>query len=290
MPENSQKISLSLLMRRYWSRTAFTWFLVVADGLLFLMFPLAIGWSVDGLIRGDYSGLLSLAILCGLVLITGAGRRFYDTRVYSGIYQEISREFVERENRRGAPVSRTAARAGLFTELIEFLENSLPEIVNQAINFGGTLLVIAFIDLHIFLNCLIGAVFTLLVFSSSEKRIVALNKGLNDEQERQVEVIAENHASGIKAHFRRMMRWNIRLSDLETWNFAAAWAILATVLIASISASVDASGSDGGQTQYGEIIAVIMYVFGFIESVMVFPLFYQQLLRLGDISRRLSEA
>lgn len=285
MSENAQKISLPLLMRRYWRRTAFTWFLVVLDGFLFLLFPLAIGWSVDGLIQGETSGLLALALLCFLVLLTGSGRRFYDTRVYSGIYQEISREFVERENRRGAPVSRTAARASLFTELVEFLENSLPEIVNQMINFGGTLLVIALLDIHIFLNCLIGAVFTLLVFSSSEKRIIALHKGMNDEQERQVAVIEQNQIAQIKAHFRKMMRWNIRLSDLETWNYAAAWAILASVLIASIAASVTP-----GQTQYGQIVALIMYVFGFIESVLVFPLFYQQLLRLGDISRRLSES
>ncbi len=285
MSENAQKISLPLLMRRYWRRTAFTWFLVVLDGFLFLLFPLAIGWSVDGLIQGETGGLLALALLCFLVLLTGSGRRFYDTRVYSGIYQEISREFVERENRRGAPVSRTAARASLFTELVEFLENSLPEIVNQMINFGGTLLVIALLDIHIFLNCLIGAVFTLLVFSSSEKRIIALHKGMNDEQERQVAVIEQNQIAQIKAHFRKMMRWNIRLSDLETWNYAAAWAILASVLIASIAASVTP-----GQTQYGQIVALIMYVFGFIESVLVFPLFYQQLLRLGDISRRLSES
>ena len=39
---------------------------------------------------------------------------------------------------------------------------------------------------------------------------------------------------------------------------------------------------------YGQIFALIMYVFEFIEKVTAMPLYYQNYLRLTEISKRLS--
>ena len=42
--------------------------------------------------------------------------------------------------------------------------------------------------------------------------------------------------------------------------------------------------------EYGAVFALVMYVFQFMESVMLLPLFYQQWLRLREISGRLARA
>ncbi|MFT4639961.1 MAG: hypothetical protein ACI8T1_003286 [Verrucomicrobiales bacterium] len=42
-----------------------------------------------------------------------------------------------------------------------------------------------------------------------------------------------------------------------------------------------------GITAHGRILAIIMYVFDFIESVIAMPFFYQQYVRLNEITHRL---
>ncbi len=283
MSDGVEKITLGGLVRRFWKKTALTWMLVFTDGLLYLLFPLLIGRAVDFLLKDSFRGLWELAVLCGMVLLTGAGRRFYDTRAYAGIYETVSNELVARETARESNVSVIAARTNLFTEFVEFLENSLPDIITQLIGFVGTLVIIAFISLPVFGICLGGAVLTLVIYSLSEKKITSLNKGQNDEMERRVDVLTTGEPTRIAGHFKSLMRWNIRLSDLETVNFSLVWIAQASVLLGSIAVTVSSS-TEG----YGRIIALVMYVFGFIESVMTFPLYYQQLIRLREIGNRLS--
>ena len=80
------------------------------------------------------------------------------------------------------------------------------------------------------------------------------------------------------------MRWNIKLSDLETINFSIIWFFMIALLLFSIKSSVV-----GGIVEYGTIFSIIMYVFGYIENSLTLPLYYQQLVRLKEISERLNE-
>ena len=57
---------------------------------------LFMGIAIDDFLAGKYIGLLALAGLGLMSLLVGAGRRFYDTRIYS----TISPEMVEREKAR----------------------------------------------------------------------------------------------------------------------------------------------------------------------------------------------
>ena len=50
------------------------------------------------------------------------------------------------------------------------------------------------------------------------------NQGLNDEHERQVDAVDSGDPARLGKHLRAMMRWNIRLSDLEAANFGINWA------------------------------------------------------------------
>jgi len=275
------QISLKILLQRFWSKTILTWVLVIFEGLALLLIPLVIGWAVDDLLNNDTLGIFQLTALCAVLLIIGAGRRFYDTRIYSGIYRKVSNEMISREIRNKTSVSKISARTNLFTEFIGFLENSLPEILNHLVCLTGTLFIICFIDFNIFLTCIAGAAATWITYLFSQKKILRLNKGKNDELEKQVELIADNHPGRIKDHFKRLINWNIRLSDLETINFSITWITLAGVLICSIILVSSNSSS------LGHIITITMYVFGFIESIMAFPVYYQQVVRLNEIAGRL---
>ena len=86
----------------------------------------------------------------------------------------------------------------------------------------------------------------------------------------------------MKKHFKDLMLWNIRLSDLETINYSLTWIVLSTALIVSVFFAVSS-----GSTDVGHMITIVIYVFGFIESILTFPLYYQQMIRLHDIATRL---
>lgn len=279
---NSQNISLKTLLRRFWKKAMLTWLLVVLEGLCLLFMPLVIGWAIDDLMKGELPGMIQLSCLCLGLLIIGASRRFYDTRVYSGIFRKVSSELVAREKQRDTGISKISARTNLFTEFIEFLENSIPGIFNHIIGLVGTLVIIVFINFQVFLACLAGAAVTSIIYILSQKKILNLNKGQNSEFEKQVDIIASPSADNINTHFRNLMVWNIKLSDLETINYSLTWVVLTAVLVGSIL--VAATSAD---TSFGLVVAIVMYVFGFIESVMTFPLHYQQMIRLQEIGARL---
>ena len=278
----NNNISLKTLLRRFWKKTLVTWLLVVLEGFCLLLLPLAIGWAVDDLLKDEMHGIVQLGALCVGLLIIGAIRRFYDTRIYSGIFRKVSIELVTREKSRGTSLSKISARTNLFTEFIKFLENSIPDIFNHFISLAGTLCIIVFINFQVFVACLVGAMVTLMIYLLSQKKILNLNKGHNNEFERQVDIIASHKCETVQSHFRNLMSWTIKLSDLETINFSLTWMVLAAVLVCSIVVLVSSA-----TVTFGQVVSTVMYVFGFIESVITFPLYYQQMIRLREIASRL---
>lgn len=279
--------NISWLMKAYKEnkfKLAVIWFMVFLESGLFLLFPLLMGRAIDGLLEGDSFFVLLLVGTGVLTLIFGALRRFYDSRVYSGIYARISPEIVKNEKRNNSSVSTISARVNLSYEIVEFLENNLPDIINQVIVILGTIIIIRYLDLKIFAACMLASVLIGLVYFATRKKTMSLNSGFNSELENQVEVLAQNSMNKIKAHFIRVVRWNIRLSDLETWNFSLSWLILLGLLVVSLFLTVKS-----GQATQGEVLANLMYVFNFMESIIAIPLYYQQFLRLQEIQQRLGE-
>ncbi len=275
-------LSLWRLFRRYRLRIIFTWLLVFGESSLTLLFPLFMGIAIDDYLEGSFVGLSLLAGLGLLSLAVGAGRRFYDTRIYSGIYATIAPELVDKEKARDASVSVVSARTSLATELVEFFENFFPAIINSAIGLVGTLLIILYLNFNIFVACLISTVIIALGYLATSRKTYRFNSEYNQELERRVDVLSLDDRPSIVDHFKKVMRWNIRLSDLETTNFSLSWALLIGVLVYSIVAIIDS-----GVTSHGKVLSTVMYVFQYTENAVILPLFYQQFVRLHEISHRL---
>lgn len=275
--------SLSGLIRRFWRRAALTWILVLLDAAALVAIPVAIGWAVDGLLNGSWAGVFKLSGLCFALLIFGAGRRFYDTRIYTKIYSTVADEVVEAERQKGSPLSAVSARVSLFREFVDFLEGSIPSLLNEFIGLFGTLAILLLIDLRVFFACLGAATFTLAVYWLNEGRIFRLNQGMNDETEREVAVLESGDRPAVRSHFQLLARWQIRMSDLDTLNYSLIWLALSGVLIYTVVVV-----ASSGTATIGQVVSAVMYVFGFMEAVLVFPLYYAQLIRLREISGRLA--
>ncbi len=275
--------SLSGLIYRFWRKAILTWGLALLESLSLVAFPIVIAWAVDDLLNGSWSGTLKLGGLCLALLFVGAARRFYDTRAYGRIYCTLADEALAEERRKRSTLSTTSARVSLFKELVEFLEESLPSLLNEFIGLFGTLAIIAVIDWRVFLACLGAAGVTLVVYGLSSGKIFRLNQGVNDETEKQVAVLEFGDRSATRRHFGLLTRWRIRISDLETLNYSLIWLAMSAIVIYTIVAV-----ATSGTATMGQVIAVVMYVFGFVEAVLAFPLHYVQFIRLREIAQRLA--
>ncbi len=279
----SPTVTIGGFDRRFSGRIAITLALVVIEAVLLLLFPLSIGLAINDLLQDELTGIALLGGLGVASLVVGALRRFIDTRTYATIYETTATELVAGEHERDADVSSIAARSTLLTEFIEFLENSMPTIVNSIIGIVGTLIILARIDSGVFLASLGLAALVAAVYAVTGRHNMKLTTGYNDELEQQVNALSTRTTVAAHRHFSQLMAWNRRLSDLETLNYSLVYLGVIALLIYSPIAVVD-----GADPEYGFVFSTIMYVFQYVEAVLAMPLFIQQTIRLNEISQRLN--
>lgn len=272
-------MTLREIVKTYPWKFFLTTSLVLLDSILGILFPLFIGFAIDYAIDGSYKGAIQLGTLGIVSLIIGSGRRFFDSRFYAEVYTNFGLKAVEVVDVKEE--SKRTARLSMLRELVEFMENSLPVLIDNIIGFIGVIIIISFLNLKIFAGTLLVTLIVFVLYVLSSKRTLRYNEGYNDELEKQVDIIT-NKDNELKDHLKAMMSWNIKLSDLETLNFSVSWLFLLGFLVLSIIIAI----SDG-ITQYGALFALVMYVFQYIGNVINLPLFYQQWLRLSEITERL---
>ena len=123
-----------------------------------------------------------------------------------------------------------------------------------------------------------------LIFFFSRKKIKRLNAGLNDEMEHQVNILEKRDAAQAARHFSALVRWRIRLSDLEARNFGLGFFFAFLLLSIAIYILVAVEGKSAGQAFAG-----LTYILQFTESVIILPFTYQSFLRTEEISKRLAD-
>lgn len=273
-------MNIKAILKKYRSRFVFTFLLLFLEAGIAILFPLFIGYAIDSVINGSYLGAVHLGILSIAALAVGVGRRVFDSRFYARVYRNIGMRADTKIQDKSASVR--SARLSMIGELVEFLENSLPELINTVIGLIGVVVIIATLNLTVFYSSLIVTLLIFLIYWLSSKRTMNLNKSSNDEFEKQVIIIATNDKKLLRNHLKEMMKWNIKLSDLEAFNFSVSWILLSLFLVVSIVFSIQ-----DGVLEYGLLLSLVMYVFQYIESVINLPFFYQNWLRLLEITRRI---
>ncbi len=275
-------ISLKYLLLRFKWRISFTSLLVILESVLDIMFPLFIGYAINDLLAGKYTGIIRIFLLGILLLIIGTARRFYDTRIYAGIYSQITPEIVASEYSKNSSVSKITARSSLLTEFVEFLENSMPEVIGAIFSLIGIISIIATLNIQVFYACIALLFLIFIIYLVTGKFNFRLNAQYNEQLEKQVEILESRNNIFIKNYFKDLMKWNIKLSDLETINYFIIWiGIIALVVFTPITVI------ESGILEYGLVFSTLMYVFEYINKILAFPFYIQQLIRLKEISNRL---
>lgn len=275
-------MKIGAIFKKYKFKLSFTLFLILLEAGLGILFPLFIGNAVDSAINKSNQGAIYLGLLGVAMVAVGVGRRIFDSRFYAKIYQNIGSETISKME--DNIDSKKTARLGMIRELVEFMENSLPELIYSIIGLFGIISIIYFLNLKVFYGSLITTFIIFLIYWATSSRTIRFNKSSNDELEKQVDVISKNDQQALNLHLKKMMKWNIKLSDLEAINFSLSWIVLMVFLVASIIIS-----ASDGIIKYGALTSLIMYVFQYMESIISLPFFYQNWLRLKEITERLKE-
>lgn len=253
--------------------------LLTAERLCAVAVPFVLGVAINDLIDGSYRGIWLLAGLEIFILVIGTGRRLYDTRVYAGIYTDIADRVAKRT---ATSVTKRAARLQLGRELVDFFEWELLQLVSAGIGIVGAFVMLVYLlptvgAISIGVATVIGIVFVL-----SKRRMLGLNKLLNNELERQVTMLEREKEFSRRMHLGRLARWRIHLSDLEAMNFAIAELLLAALIIGAVVITINTGMS------VGEVFAVLTYLIDLAEGMLVLPWTYMQSIRAQEIGSRIA--
>lgn len=269
-------------LRLYQWRIALTYALTLTEDLLELSYPWATGVAINGVLDGHMEYAAPLIVAWAARSTIGLIRRMYDTRLYTQIYNHIVEMTILRQRRAGVPATRVAARSAMSREFVTFFEKDVATLVTTMVGIFGSLGMLLWYDLVIggMMACLFVPVF--IVNNSYVRKSFAYNRELNNQLEEEVKSIETADPDVVKAHFSAVRVWRVKLSDAEAWN----WSIIEVLsILLLVGVLVRITYMD--EVSAGEIFAMIVYVWQFMENLDNVPELLQQLARLQDIRKRI---
>ncbi|WP_094592397.1 ABC transporter six-transmembrane domain-containing protein [Vulcanococcus limneticus] len=259
-----------------------TYTLTLLENLCMLAYPALTGLAVDGLLKYSYQGLSALIAVWLVHLFTSFVRQRYDTRVFMGIYARLAVNTVAEQSDRGHSTSIVSARVEMMRDMVGFFEADVPAMFSQVVTVIGSLVMLFTYDIEAGFIATAVLLPTALVNAWYWRRARQLHRGLNDQIEREIEDIQTARVLRLRRHFGRVRRWNVHLSDSESWTWTVTE--LATI-VALVIILIDFTRSPSFSA--GAIYAVLAYVFDYVEGLDNAPALVNSLARLQDIQTRL---
>lgn len=269
-------------LRTYQWRIALTYALTLTEDLLELSYPWATGVAINGVLDGHMEYAAPLIVAWAARSTIGLVRRMYDTRLYTEIYNHIVEMTILRQRRAGVPATRVAARSAMSREFVTFFEKDVATLVTTLVGIFGSLGMLFWYD--VIIGGMMGCLFipVIIVNNSYVRKSFVFNRELNNQLEEEVKAIDTADPDVLKAHFTAVRTWRVRLSDAEAFN----WSIIEVLsILLLVGVLVRITYMD--EVSAGEIFAMIVYVWQFMENLDNVPELLQQLTRLQDIRKRI---
>ncbi|MEM7478426.1 MAG: ABC transporter six-transmembrane domain-containing protein [Planctomycetota bacterium] len=278
----TDKLSLSSILRRYWMQVGVTWGLTFVETAVLAVMPLFIGWSIDGLLANDWNPFLSLIGLFVGILVVATARRVYDTRAYGTIRVAMGETQANRSDEK--PVSVVNARILMGRELVDFLEFEAPMAMTSLVQVLASIGIL--LSFHYLLagSAFGSVVLILLIYAAFSKLFFRLNSQLNEQSEQQIHALESRSPKEIAAHFLGLRRQEVRLSDTESLVYGIIFAVLLTMLGFNLWFSASQTGASAGN-----IFSIVTYSLEFLQSAVALPAALQSLTRLSEITERINQ-
>ena len=270
-------------MRLHRKQLLFTYFLFSLEMLGTLLRPFFLGMAINDLLKNNYQGLITLAVVYFSWSAISTTRRMYDTRTFSAIYVSLVANFLSRRNEQ-SDISKLSAHSTLAREFVDFLEFDMVYVIEAGYNLLGSLILLFFYQSSVVVICLIILIPVLLVSREYGKRMQYLTKKKNDELEKQVDMISAADHKTLTKHYSNLRTWQIKISDQEAFNFGFMELMVLIVLVVSILLTYKTSGV---AILAGDVVGIFFYVNSFAKGLETIPYTIQRLASLADITRRI---
>lgn len=269
-------------IRPFRSRIGLTYSLIFVEDLLELAYPWATGLAIDGLMERQYGYIVPIIVAWSLRSAIGCFRQMYDTRLYTQVYNSIVISTILRQRSAGVRTSDVAARSGMSRDFVTFFEKDVPTILTSIVTIIGSAGILFFYDFVI--GAITASLFLPVYFANRifQRHSTRLNIGLNDQLEKEVDLIEAKDEAGIRHHFEELRCWRVKLSDAVAIN----WTLI-EVLSIGVFLAVIFRATFLETTNTGDIFAILVYVWRLMENLDNVPDIVQQLTRLQDIRKRI---
>ncbi|MET4692517.1 ABC transporter six-transmembrane domain-containing protein [Endozoicomonas lisbonensis] len=279
--ELNGRLGLKTLFRHYTLKVITTWGLVLLENVQLALIPLLIGLAIDGLLSGDVRELGILAGVMVVLTVTSVIRRRYDTRTYGTIRVTLSKTLQQRYAQ--LPVSARSARMDMARELVDFLEDDAPELLTSVVQIIVVFIVLLTFHVYLGLAALVTLAAVMLCYALFHGCFYRYNAAMNEQLEKQVNVLeAGQHASVLK-HFSRLRKWEIKLSDAEATVYGLIFLLQILFIVFNLWLS-----SGIADISAGKIFSIVHYSWEFIGAVLVIPTSLQGFARLHEITERIN--
>lgn len=277
----AETLSIATLLRVYRRRISLTWLLIFCETSLTILIPLFIGFAIDGLLSGNTSSLAQLAGIMFALTLLSVARRMYDTRVYGTIRVDFGKAQAARSP--DLAVSALNARLGMGRELVDFLEDVLPQAMASILQFTISVIILYSFAPVLALSSMLAVIGMILIYALFHRTFYRWNGALNQQTERQVGILERRQSRLILQHLIRLRRFEVKLSDAEAALYGTIFVLLVGLLIFNLwFATVQLSVTPG------TIFAIVSYTWEFAEAALALPITLQSWSRLSEITKRLN--
>ena len=277
----NQRITLSNLVADNKGTVATNIFITTIEIVLMALIPLFIGFAIDDLIAGQTHALFKLVVVLVALIFVSVGRRLYDTRAYGNIRINVQQQLAK--NKAKLPISVLNARIEMGRELVDFLEQNVPEILNAVVQFVVSLIVLYFLNPVLSLAAFISAVAMLLIYILFHRRFYVLNGMHNKQSEQQVTILEMANLGKLKHHFTRLKQFEVKLSDSEAFLYGSVFLVLVAMVVFNLWFSATTM-----EITAGTIFSIVSYSWEFVEAAIVLPVTLQSMTRLSEITKRIN--
>ncbi len=275
--------SLKKLAIRHRKKLVVTFFLVVAENVTFLLYPVLAGIAINAILAGETlnAALYGLMVLC--MWFIGAARRSVDTRTFARIYAGLAVSVVLAQRKYQINHSSIFARGTLSREYVDFFEMHLPLLITSLSSLFGAAIMLLFIEFWAGVMCF-AIVFILLGFVSGYARKNEwLFMRLNNRLEKEVDYVHKAGTATLHRHYSTLARLRIALSDREAWGYLWVGVLVAALFTLTIVWMTRSTGITAGH-----IYSVMTYMWMFATSLDDAPQLLEKFSQLRDIGKRVS--
>ncbi len=275
--------TLKVLAKRNKKKLLLTMMLVIAENVVYLLYPLLAGFAINAIMHGNALHGLFYAGLVMIMWLIGAARRTMDTRTFARIYAGLAVPVILAQREEAHSHSAIAARVTLSRQFVDFFETHLPMLITSAASMCGAVVMLLTIEPWAGLACLT----VLLLFAGFLPGYTRKNESLigrmNDRLEREVGFVSTAGEQKLNRHYHFLAQVRIRLSDREAIGYLSIG--IASALLFGITISVMAL--KGGMSA-GHIYSVMTYLWMFAMSLDDGPSLLEKYSQLKEIGKRVN--